>query len=129
MLKIIACAVCVMFWGCSSNVSKTRVQSRQQSIPVRQEAASADDYIAAIHAARTPAAEADAIRNLRKWEIANGFTYTIRNVRTDTNMPIDDPSATNVPVRSDVTIYRGREVVRSFSFFPRDNRNLALFGE
>jgi hypothetical protein len=114
---------------CGCHTSSTRVESREQSLPVQREAATADDYIAAIQGARTAAEEADAIRNLRQWEIGNGMTYRIRTIRIEDNAVIDAASVKNQPVRAEVTIYRGREVVRTFSFTPRDNRNLVLFGE
>jgi hypothetical protein len=98
-------------------------------VPVQRDAVTADDYIAAIQAARTPAEEADAIRKLRQWEISNGMTYRIRTFRTEDNAVIDAASVKDQPVRAEITIYRGREVVRTFSFMPKDNRNLVLFGE
>jgi hypothetical protein len=96
---------------------------------VQAEAATADDYVAAIGTAPTAAAEADAIRRLRQWEVRNGLTYQIQTVRIEDGAVVQDASVRTTPVRATVTIFRGREVVRTFSFTPRDNRNLALFGE
>jgi hypothetical protein len=42
---------------------------------------------------------------------------------------IDSSSTGTTPVRAEVTLFRGREVLRTFSFPVKDNRNLALFGE
>jgi hypothetical protein len=97
--------------------------------PVRAEAAEADDYVAAIRAAPTAAAEADAIRGLRRWWVRNGLTYQIETVRIADGAAVQGASVGDAPVRATVTIFRGREVVRTFSFTPRDNRNLALLGE
>jgi hypothetical protein len=113
--------------GC--HTSTTRVESREQRVAVQRDAATADDYVAAIQAARTPAQEADAIRVLRQWEVRNGFTYEIHTTRIEDNATIDNGSVGATPVRAQVTIYRGREVVRTFSFPVKDNRNLVLFGE
>ena len=114
--------------GCHST-STRRVESRERSVPLQREAATADDFIAAIQAAHTAAAEADAIRKLRQWEVNNGLTYTIHTFRTYDNALVDGASVGNQPVRAQVTIFRGCEVVRTFTFIPKDNRNLALFGE
>ena len=59
----------------------------------------------------------------------NGLTYQIQTVRIEDGAVVQDASARATPVRATVTIFRGREVVRTFNFTPRDNRNLALFGE
>ncbi len=79
--------------------------------------------------AKTPQAEADALRRLRKHELDEGLTYTVRAVRTYDNVPVSDPSTRPDPVLVTVTIFRGRDVVRTFNFYPRDNRNLVLMGE
>src|SRR5205814_3439275 len=114
---------------CGCHTSTTRVESREQTVPVARDSATVQDYIVAIQSAPTPAAEADAIRSLRQWEISNRMTYRIRTIRTEDNAVIDAASVKNQPFRAHVTIYRGREVVRTFSFIPKDNRNLVLFGE
>jgi hypothetical protein len=113
--------------GC--HTSTTKVETREEHVPVQRDAATADDYVAAIQSARTPAQEADAIRALRQWEVRNGFTYQIHTTRVEDNAAIDNASVGAIPVRAQVTIYRGRDVVRTFSFAVKDNRNLALFGE
>ena len=115
--------------GCESTTRTTSVPDERR--PIRAEAVTAEDYVADIQAAPTAAAEADAIRRLRQWEVRNGLTYQIQTVRVADNAPVHDASASvgNAPVRATVTIFRGREVVRTFSFVPKDNRNLVLFGE
>ena len=100
-----------------------------QTITVETQADRLAGLVAEVQTAPTPQAEADALRRLRKYESDNGLTYTIRTFRTDNNAAVDDPSVRPDPVRAEVTIFRGREPVRSFSFVPKDNRNLALMGE
>ena len=134
-LYIVAAA---LFAGCHSanRTTTTTTETTTTSSPpaagaVDPQSVAAADYIAAIQSARTPAAEADAIRQLRQWEIANGLTYRIQTLRTDSNMPIAEPSAlaAGVPVRTEVTLFRGRDPIRTFQFTPKDKANLALFGE
>ena len=33
------------------------------------------------------------------------------------------------PIRTEVTIFRGRETLRTFQFIPKDNHNLSVMGE
>jgi hypothetical protein len=122
---LLAAGLLVILVGCQST-TRTIPDERAS---VQAEAATADDYIAAIRAAPTAPAEADAIRRLRQWEVRNGLTYQIQTVRIEDNAVVHDASVLNTPVRAVVTIYRGREVVSTFRFTPRDNRNLVLFGE
>ena len=115
--------------GCQSHPSTTRVEHREETTTVRQDANTVDDYAAAVQAAHTPTEEADALRKLHQWLAQNGFTFTTQAVRVADNVPIASPSTTGQPVSVTVTVYRGRDVVKSFSFVPKDNRNLALLGE
>jgi hypothetical protein len=126
---IVGCVALFGFTVAGCRSSSHASERQQQTASVSPEASTASDYVAAIHTARTPAEEADAIRQLRKWEIDNGLTYQIRNVRTDTGELVADPSVLAVPVRTEVTIYRGRDTVQTFVFTPKANKNLALFGE
>jgi hypothetical protein len=107
----------------------SKVENRERTVPLTRDAATADDYVTAVQTATTPAAEADAIRALRQWEVKNNFTYTIHAVRVADNAAVNEPSASGQPVSVTVTIFRGRDVVRTFSFVPKDNRNLTLLGE
>ena len=100
-----------------------------QTITIETQADRLTGLVADVQAAPTPQAEADALRRLRKYEADNGLTYTIRTFRTYDNLPLDDPSVRPDPVRAEVTIFRGRETVKTFHFVPKDNRNLALMGE
>jgi hypothetical protein len=115
--------------GCKATPDTDRVETRSKRVPVQREAVTADDYVMNVVTAPTAAAEADAIRKLRQWEIDNGMTYTVKARRSSDYSEVEDPSTVREPLRAEVTIYRGRDPVRSFVFQPRDNRNLALFGE
>jgi hypothetical protein len=112
-------------YGCKSSPGPT---PRAESSSIRSEANTVDDYASTIQTARTPTEEADAIRNLRQYEVKNGLTYQIQAVRVADNVPVKEPSASGQPVTVTVTIYRGRDTVKTFSFVPKDNRNLVLFG-
>jgi len=90
---------------------------------------SLDRLISDVQTAKTPEAEAEALRRLRKSETTNGYTYATRSFRTYDNAVVADPSVSRDPVRTEVTIFRGRDTLRTFQFVPKDNRNLAVMGE
>lgn len=112
--------------GCRSDKGMDRPSQRSS---VRSEAADADALILAVQSARTPQAEADALRRLREHMTDNGLTYDARTFRQLDNTPVEVASVQGQQVRAQVTLYRGRDVVRTFVFVPKDNRNLTLLGE
>ena len=99
--------------------SDTNPQAKADSI---------DDLVSNIRQARTAADEADAIRKLHGYESAHGLTYTVQTTRAADGMVVQSPSVHGEPVVAHVTVFQGREVVRRFSFIPKDNANLALLG-
>ena len=109
---------------------ETRQMDRPSyTVTVQSQAADLETLVQNVQKAQTPQAEADALRRLRKYESDNGLTYTVRTFRTYDNLAIDDPSVRSDPVRAEVTIFRGRDTVRTFNFIAKDNRNLAIMGE
>jgi hypothetical protein len=97
--------------------------------PVRSEAQTLAQLALGIQDAPDGIAEGAAVERMRKWMSDHGLTYQIATFRTDTNMQVDSPSALAHPVRTNVSVYRGRQPVYSFAFVPKDNRNLALLGQ
>jgi hypothetical protein len=85
--------------------------------------------ISDVQTAQSAPEEAEALRRLRKYETDNGLTYATRSFRTYDNAVVADPSVSRDPVRTEVTIFRGRDTLRTFQFVPRDNRNLSALGE
>jgi hypothetical protein len=109
---------------------ETRQMDRPSyTVTVQSQAADLETLVQNVQKAKTPQAEADALRRLRKYESDNGLTYTVSTFRTYDNLAIDDPSVRSDPVRAEVTIFRGRDTVRTFNFITKDNRNLAIMGE
>ena len=123
VLSCVALSLCV--GGCHSDKGMDRPSEARS---VRSEATSVDDEIVRIQEARSPQQEADALRALRKHMTDNGLTYQTRTFRVADGSPVQVASAQGQMVRAEVTLYRGREVVRTFQFVPKDNRNLALLG-
>ena len=130
MKTTFAILLAALFVGCRAHVSADpKPQPPRESVSVQRQAENLDDYITNVQGAQTQQQEADAIRALRKYEISNGLTYKIATFRPADNAVITDASTVAQPVRTQVTIFRGRDVLRTFNFVPKDNRNLALFGE
>lgn len=123
-------ALIVSVAGCHSSTRTEKVdETHTSSATVRREADTVNDRIAAVQGAKSPVDEAEALRQLRKYETDHGLTYTVRTFRTFDGTEVPGSSLASQPVRAQVTIYRGREVLQSFNFIPRDNRNLAILGE
>lgn len=125
---VICVATCLMFTGCRRDQPRTMDRPSQGS-SVRAEADALQTRIAEVQGAQSGAAEADALRRLRAYWVENGLTYRIVGIRTDDNVAVAAPSMVGDPVRAEVTVFRGRDILRTFQFVPRDNRNLALLGE
>ena len=116
--------------GChSSTRTETVDETHTSSATVRHDADTVNDRIAAVQGAKSPVDEAEALRKLRKYETDHGLTYTVRTFRTFDGTEVPSSSLSTQPVRAQVTIFRGREVLQTFNFVPRDNRNLAILGE
>jgi hypothetical protein len=115
--------------GCHHDADRAQQMDRPTGDSAQHVAATVDDYVNAVQRAKTPAEEADALQHLHQYESDHGLTYVVHTVRTYDNAPVTSASVANQPVRADVTIQRGRQVVKTFSFVPKDNRNLALLGE
>ena len=121
--------------GCQPNDEGPRGAPRtmdtpsQTTVVVESETDALGRLISDVQTAQTAQAEADALRRLRKYESDHGLTYATRSFRTYDNAVIGDPSVSRDPIRTEVTIFRGRDTLRTFQFVPKDNRNLAVMGE
>jgi hypothetical protein len=73
--------------------------------------------------------EAAAARQLWQYMRDNGLTYQINTVRATDGARVESASVSNEPVRVNMTIFRGTQLVGDVSFLPRDNRNIAVLSE
>jgi hypothetical protein len=78
---------------------------------------------------RDPYEESEAIKRLRAYLAQNNLTYTTRAVRADSDAVVESPATSKAPVRVTMEVFRGREPLYTFTFVPRDNRNLAQLGQ
>lgn len=100
-----------------------------QTIVIETETDALGRLVSDVQTAPTAREEAEALRRLRKYETDHGLTYATRSFRTYDNALVADPSVSRDPVRTEVTIFRGRDTLRTFQFVPKDNRNLSVLGE
>jgi hypothetical protein len=126
---LILCSVALLVGGCRASAGVEPL-SQNQTVPrVRTDNGSDLQRLARrIITAQTSTTEANAIQALRNFETANNLTYQTQVVRLDTNTIVQSGSVQPYPLRVDVYIFQGQTVVYTFSFVPRDNRNLALMG-
>jgi hypothetical protein len=122
-------ATVTLIAGCRSDVDSDPTPRRPSGASVQRQKSSVDDYVADVQGAKNAQQEADALRELRKHMISNGLTYDIKAFRTHDNVLVPSPSTVTGPLRAQMTVYRGRDVVMTFNFVPHDNRNLAILGE
>jgi hypothetical protein len=76
--------------------------------------------------ARDAIDEAEALRNLHRYAADHRYTYLVTAQNRDTGERVRAPSAAAYPVRASVAIFRVEQPIYSFSFVPRDNRNLEI---
>jgi len=135
-MKQILCPLCVCLFaiGCQDKYEGPRgapqaMERPSQTIVVETETDALGQLVSDVQTAQTAQQEAEALRRLRKYESDHGLTYATRSFRTYDNVSVNDPSVSRDPVRTEVTIFRGRDTLRTFQFVPKDNRNLSLMGE
>jgi hypothetical protein len=127
--------VCLLFAvGCQEKYEGPRgapqtMDRPSQTIVIESESDALGRLISDVQTAQTAQEEGDALRRLRKYESDQGLTYATRSFRTYDNAVVNDPSVSREPVRTEVTIFRGRDTLRTFQFVPKDNKNLSLMGE
>jgi hypothetical protein len=140
LMKLLICllsaCVIVIAAGCQPRdegprgAPQTMDRPSQTTVIVEgQPGESLDRLISDVQTAPTAREEAEALRRLRKYESDHGLTYATRSFRTYDNAAVADPSVSRDPVRTEVTIFRGRDTLKTFQFVPKDNRNLTVMGE
>ena len=101
----------------SANPSQTTIRSNQEDVST---------LAAAVRNAPDAVAEADALRRLHRYATDNAMTYDVKPVSTTTGQPAQSPAVAGELLRVTVTTYRGQQPVYSFTFVPKDNRNLSI---
>ena len=125
-------AIGLALGGCQPRQQRpTVVLPPSESVPrsAPREAERLHDLALDVQTPRDRYEEAEAIKRLRAYLSQNNLTYTTRAVRTDADTVVESPATSAAPVRVTMEIFRGREPLYTFTFVPRDNRNLALLGQ
>ena len=131
MIGLGVVSVCLMF-GCQPRERReTTVVLPPDPVPpsAPREASRLRDLAMDVQTPRDPYEEAEAIKRLRAYLAQNNLTYTARAVRADSDAVVESPATSTAPVRITVEVFRGREPLYTFTFVPRDNRNLTLLGQ
>jgi hypothetical protein len=129
--QLLSIVIAAILLGCQHHNDATEVHQmdRPAGGSVQSQSNALENEVINVMKAPTPAAEGDALNRLKAEMSSKGLTYTITTTRTYDGAAVPSASMGNQPVRAEVTIYRGRDVVRTFDFVPRDNRNLAKLGQ
>lgn len=127
---LLACTILAGI-GCQSTPPQQTVvvPPTYYQAPPKDDAEAIKRLATEIQLSRTSTAEADALQRLHKYETDHNLTYTVQNIRIDTNMPVKAGSVQPFPIRCDVTVFKAQLPLYTFSFIPNDNRNLAILGE
>lgn len=128
---------CALLAGCyhgprDEESTTTVVVHRPPSVyvaPPRDDAEAIQRLATEIQVARDAGVEADALQRLHKYETDHNLTYQVQTTRIDTNTIVRSGSVQPYPIRVDVTVFKAQLPLYTFSFVPRDNRNLAILGE
>ena len=79
-----------------------------------------------IQMARDPLEEADALKRLHAYAADHKYTYSVASYHPETGKRIKSATAAKFPIRTEVTVYRASQPLHTFSFVPKDNRNVVL---
>jgi len=132
---ILAMALFAILQGCQRDREPDpRTTPPPPPMTVRGDASPApqklDDLVDDVTRAQTPAEEAERLKRLREYMVDNDLTYSTRITRTTDTRAIDSGASTiTEPLRVTVDVSQGRQVLRTFAFIPRDNRNLVHLGQ
>jgi hypothetical protein len=111
--------------GTESETTTYRAPSR-----ARTEAEHVRDRALAIQRANDRIEEAAAIQRLVDYFADRKLIFNVTAQRAIDYSPLASPlSASPDRMRVRVDVYRGQQPIQSFTFIPRDNRNLALLGQ
>jgi len=102
----------------------TRSQSR-----ARTEAEQIRDYALAIQNSRDRIEEAANIQRLNDYLAQRDLTFTVNGERALDYTKVQNLSSSPDRLKVRMDIYRGQQPIQSFTFIPRDNRNLTLIGQ
>jgi hypothetical protein len=94
----------------------------------RTEAEHIRDDALAIQNSRDRIEEAAAIRRLNDYLADRNLTFNVAGQRALDDAQVQSLSASPDRLRVRVDVFRGQQPVQSFTFIPRDNRNLTLLG-
>jgi hypothetical protein len=127
---VIAVGTLLLNLGCHSSTKPPPAEARESANPsvstIHTNQADLAGLADAVRRAPDATAEADALRSLQRYQTDHAMTYDLKALGTLSGRPIASPQVATEPVRVTLTTYRGQQPVYTFTFVPKDNRNLAL---
>ena len=95
----------------------------------RTEAEHIRDYALAIQNSRDRIEEASNLQRLNDYLAQRDLTFNVTGERAVDYTRVQNLSSSPDRLRVRIDVYRGQQPIQSFTFLPRDNRNLALIGQ
>jgi hypothetical protein len=126
-------AITIVLSACQSREQTTiTTTSTETQRPAVQDAqvVAIRDFADRLQTSQNRFDEADTLKRLHRYLADHDLTFTTQGSRADDNTTITgNLSGSNIPLRVRVDVFRGQQPLNSFTFVPRDNRNLALLGQ
>ena len=125
----------IVLVGCASTqrtstVTTTTSETQAPIVSDDPQIRTIHDYAEHLQTARDRFEEADVLRNLQRYLADHDLTFKVYGWRADNDQPVESGlSASTVPLRVRVDVFRGQQPLNNFTFVPRDNRNLTLLGQ
>ena len=87
------------------------------------------DLATAVQTAPDAVAEAAALRKLQRYAAKERYTYTVNTYLVSSGERVRSATVSTAPIRVEMSIYRADQPVHTFSFIPRDNRNIEIIAK
>src|SRR5687768_6673495 len=112
-----------------TTIVETETVVRGAPSRTRSEAEHIRDYALAIQNSRDRIEEAANIRRLADYLADRDLLFTVTGERAIDYSRVEGLSTSPDRLRVRVDVFRGQQPIQSFTFIPRDNRNLSLLGQ
>ncbi|CAN5653114.1 hypothetical protein BH09PLA1_BH09PLA1_37110 [soil metagenome] len=131
-LTLLALMTCTLV-GCRASSDAQPATRAPDAMPrerrTRSEADTIRDFAQQIHNSRDRIEEAAALRRLQEYLSDRSLTFNVFGQRAADDAVVRSLSTQSGTLRVRLDVYRGQEPIQSFTFIPRDNRNLTLLGQ
>lgn len=119
-------ALLIPVTGCKSTPTTPSEPRGESNRSAQRRVETVEDHAAEIRSAPDATTEAAALERFRDWAAGKGYTYVVRALRTNGPGEVPNPTGQTMPIRVEVAVYQAQRPIHTFSFIPRDNRNIGV---